>query len=157
MSTHLPPSPLVLCCDVDGVLNTRPDSLDEDKLHRLRAILENTRARLVISSTWRKTERQRQRLLALRQSHGIAIRDWTPNTDRLDPVSRLWVSDSRAQEISAWLTHNVPSGTPYLVLDDDRTLIDSPHRPHLILTDADQGLTAQQTFAICKRFTAPTR
>ena len=55
----------VLFLDVDGVLNRCGKSaqgLEEDKVALLKQIVAATGCRIVLSSTWRKTQHQRERI-----------------------------------------------------------------------------------------------
>jgi hypothetical protein len=137
----------VIFLDIDGVLNNaacfltgpgglraRPDPLCIQALNR---ILRATRAKIVISSAWRKhlTEHQLAALLAKWKVAG-----------RLIGTTPWVICAPRGAEIRAWLEQH-PRVRQFVILDDDADMEDL--HPHLVLTRFARGLTeAQATRAI---------
>lgn len=142
----------VLFLDVDGVLNedttpTRTKSrvifIDEEKLMRLKRIVDATGAKIVLSSTWRYDRddpRYNADFLELQEAFhnvGLDFYDFTP----IDAIGIR-----RGMEIKAWLGLH-PEVERYIILDD--ALFDYEARgllPHLVKTEfCDGGLTEELT------------
>lgn len=107
------------------MLNTRPGSLDTDKLDLVRLLISETGCRIVLSSSWRLVERQRTRICA-------ELPLW-----RVTPEIGAW---NRGDEVRAFLAAN-PAIQRFAVLDD------YPDgwgelAAHLVLCDPAQGVTA---------------
>jgi hypothetical protein len=117
-------SPPLLFLDVDGVLNTRPGSLDRDKLDLVRWIVAQTGCRIVLSSSWRLVERQRARICA-------ELPIW-----RVTPEIGTW---ERGKEVRAFLDGN-PEVQRFAILDDYAHGWEHSIRPYLVLTDGRVGL-----------------
>ena len=133
---------LTLFLDVDGVLNRvghHPKGLESDKVEQLRWVVSATGCRLVISSTWRKTEHQRQRLMAMAEEIGAEIIGWTPVLEQKGAT--LWQAAPRWQEIAAWLKEH-PEVTNYVILDDERLCAPLAMAGRVVQTDSYTGLTA---------------
>lgn len=138
----------VIFLDIDGVLNedttpTRTKSrvifIDQDKLLRLKRIVEATQAKIVLSSTWRYDRddaRYNGDFLELQETFqkvGLDFYSYTP-----EDVLGI----RRGMEIKAWLGIH-PEVDRFIILDDE--LFDFEERgllPWLVKTDfADSGLT----------------
>ena len=138
----------VIFTDIDGVLNddttpTRTSSrvvfVDEEKLQRLKRIVDATQAKIVLSSTWRydrEDPKYNGDFLELQEAFknvGLEFYSYTP----LDPAG-----GRRGMEILAWLGMH-PGVSQYIILDDE--LYDFEERgllPRLVKTEfADGGLT----------------
>lgn len=118
----------ILFLDVDGVLNTRPGSLDSDKLDLVRWIVTQTGCRIVLSSSWRLVERQRARICA-------ELPIW-----RVTPEIGTW---ERGNEVRAFLGLYAGNYQSFAILDD------YPDgwgwlEPFLVLTDERVGLTPEK-------------
>lgn len=130
----------ILFLDVDGVLNRCGASghgLESDKISILKTIIDATGCEIVLSSTWRKSKEQRQRLHKVLESDGIKWNgDRTPVFER--KVGFLWEADGRGKEIQSWLTDNAPNAT-FVILDDASDM--GALLPHLVRTYSFEGLT----------------
>jgi hypothetical protein len=142
-----------LVLDVDGVLNRCGKSaqgLEHEQCELLREIIKTTGCHVVVSSTWRKTEWQRERLIKLLLGMGATIAGWTPILDFKANEDSLVVSAvPKDQEITAWLKDH-PEVTRYVVLDDDigpGSLVDG----HLVQTQSFVGLTRELADECIKR------
>lgn len=143
----------VIFCDVDGVLNedttpTRTESrfvfIDQDKLLRLKRIVNATGAKIVLSSTWRYDRNDPEynsdflELQAAFHNVGLEFFDYTP-------VDVIGIR--RGMEIKAWLGVHKGEVDRFVILDDE--LWDFEERgllPRLIKTDfAYGGLTDELT------------
>ena len=141
----------VIFLDIDGVLNedttpTRTKSrvvfIDEEKLLRLKRIVDTTNAKIVLSSTWRydrEDPRYNGDFLELQEAFqkvGLEFHSYTP----VDAVGIR-----RGMEIKAWLGLHRSEVERFIILDDD--LFDFEERgllPHLIKTEfGDGGLTEE--------------
>lgn len=140
----------VIMTDIDGVLNedttpTRTKSraifIDEEKLLRLKRIVDATGAKIVLSSTWRydrNDSRYNADFLELQEAFhkvGLAFYSFTPEDA---------IGIRRGMEIKAWLGMH-PEVTDYIILDDE--LWDFEERgllPRLVKTVFwDGGLTEE--------------
>lgn len=138
----------VIFTDIDGVLNedttpTRTKSrvifIDQEKLLRLKRIVEATGAKIVLSSTWRYDRddtRYNGDFLELQEAfHNVGLTFYS-----FTPVDAIGIR--RGMEIKAWLGMH-PEVDRYIILDDE--LFDFEERgllPRLIKTEfGDGGLT----------------
>ena len=125
------PVPIVFF-DVDGVLHSadaEPDSyLGMVHLERLRRIVVETRARLVLSSTWRLTSGCVQELHVALQRAGLP--------PPVGATADLW-PQGRAHEISEWVASH---GFEQWVAIDDLPLPDLLEE-HVVTTDGAVGLS----------------
>ena len=103
----------VLFLDVDGVLNN-PEILEKnglgigpDHLTELKRIINETGAKIVLSSTWRLMHHTRVIILPALQSIGADVIGMTPNHKNLP----------RSEEILTWLENNPECH--FAILDDD--------------------------------------
>lgn len=121
----------VIFLDIDGVLNSidttlafygqlspaREDKLDPMSVGLLKKLCDNTSARIVISSTWRKLY-SREEFLDIFKSYGwhdFPFEDVTDNNNSC--------RQTRGHEIQRWLDAN---GNPeYIILDDDSDMLES--------------------------------
>lgn len=139
----------IIFTDIDGVLNedttpTRTKSrvifIDEEKLLRLKRIVDATGAKIVLSSTWRydrEDPKYNGDFLELREAFhnvGLDFYDFTP-------VDAIGVR--RGMEIRAWLGLHRGEVDRFIILDDE--LFDFEERgllPRLVKTEfGDGGLT----------------
>lgn len=136
LGTACPTIRRVLFLDVDGVLNTRVGSLDEDKLVWLQCLLLMTRAVLVVSSSWRTVPDQYERLVGTLARRGLHPVSCTP--DLTIKKGDLHLSKDRWQEIEAWLQEN-PQVDQFVILDDLPWM--GPLSQHHIKVNPEIGLT----------------
>lgn len=135
----------ILFLDVDGVLNTRPGSLDEDKLGLLKGILDQTGARVVVSSSWRKYTHMMDRLYAIDWLEEDII-GMTP--DLAMEINGFWHSPRRAEEIKDWLDGY--KEVTYAILDDwPMQELSNRH----VQTDMNVGLTKELADIVVKLLT----
>jgi hypothetical protein len=122
----------VIFLDIDGVLNLIPQGYDKyggifhiGFVDNLKTIIDQTDAKIVISSTWRLSGLQTMKDMWLFRNLPGEVIDITPsgyfNVD-------LGVSDddyvTRGHEIRYWLK-NHPEVSNYVILDDDTDFLDS--------------------------------
>mgnify|MGYP003378926671 FL=1 len=105
---------------------------DPECLERLQRLVEKTDARIVITSTWRKTEEGKRVLQNILEQYDLANRiiGYTPI-----------LNTKRGEEIKSFLeTLNVEAS--YIILDDDDDMEELT--PYLILTNMKTGLTEEK-------------
>lgn len=135
----------VLFLDVDGVLNNddwawemfnkykievyRNNILYQPHLVQLRRIINETGAKIVVSSSWRKIHSAYEDLKHWLQMYGMEVYGETP-----------YVGGIRGDDIEAWLKeHN--DVEEYAILDDDTDM--GEHYGHLVNTFYMEGLTPE--------------
>lgn len=135
----------VIFLDVDGVLNNgtwaqrmykeegvrvyAEDLLEDRALRLLKLLVDETGARIVISSAWRRIPTAYDNLITQLHHHGIEVADQTP-----------YVGSERGDDITAWFSRH-PNTERYVILDDDSDMGD--HMEHLVKTDFNTGLTRE--------------
>lgn len=137
----------VLFLDVDGVLNTRPGSLDEDKLELLRHLIVMSGASVVVSSSWRTVPEQYERLLKALAGIGVVPIGCTP--DLTIEKAGIFLSKDRWQEIQAWLDAH-PTVDQWVILDD--CLYMGPLASWHVRTILEWGLTGENVTAAAEDF-----
>lgn len=164
--------PRVIFLDVDGVLN-HLKAFEEQKgcgaevicpaaLEMLRQLVYFSRAKVVLSSTWRKG-REPNRLVECLRKHGVLdeahddwkTKDWVCKPQRILPPDVQPPSSAeygcRGDEIAEWLSRH-PEVTQYVILDDDGDMLDE-QRPFFVQTDFRAGgLTKERAEAAMKIF-----
>jgi hypothetical protein len=97
--------------DCDGVINkSGSDPIDDGLMDNLSRIVEETGAKIVISSTWRLYQDFHNGIRLALQERGIDVVGATPE-----------IHDAqRHEEISQWLEATNPSEFKYAVIDDNR-------------------------------------
>lgn len=134
----------VIFLDIDGVLNNRKSmnaafnhavfptgnnmchTVDPDCVARLKKLVSNTGASIVVSSTWR-----------LFMDEVYRAFKWC-KWDDVPIIGKTAKFGARGAEIDAWLEHN-PEVTQYVILDDDS--FDIHQKTHFVKTMHEFGLT----------------
>ena len=119
----------IIFLDIDGVLNSRAydrrrnwneqTNIDETRIPLVKAIVEATDAKIVLSSTWRtdwdrdpnKCEEDGRYINRVFGKCGLKIYDKTPD---------LGMSALRRDEIKKWLSDSEEPVEAYVILDDYR-------------------------------------
>lgn len=133
----------IIFLDIDGVLNSdkfyeRCTSkgmiwverrIDPDAVKRLKIIVDETNAEIVVTSTWRRVSDDMSLLERHLRAQQLQVFDKTP-----------MLYKSRGDEISAWFKIK-PSfrDANYVILDDDADM--TIHIDHLVQTNYKTGLT----------------
>ena len=117
----------VIFLDIDGVLNSREydrkrywetmTDIDESRLPLVKEIVENTGAKIVLSSTWRvhwnknrtDCDEDGRYIADIFERHGLQIYDKTPD---------LGLTASRRNEIAKWLSAGAEPIENFVILDD---------------------------------------
>jgi len=145
------PEPMkVVFLDVDGVLNPLPLPLevngkrlttalyiDQSMVSNLRILIEDSEAKIVVSSTWKRQAGAMQCLRRELKAQDMKIFGKTPDFSR----DRL----TRATEIRKWLKKH-PEVTHWVALDDRKLdIFDDVEfmKGHFVRTDPKVGLTQE--------------
>lgn len=135
----------ILFLDVDGVLNCeKTERITKNgylfvggrKLKRLKHILDETGAKVVLSSDWRYNRDEpgmNSDFLEFRNElhrYRIEICDYTPEL--------MW--SNRGKEIELYLKKH-PGIKNYVILDDSKEV--DPENPHFVKTEMKHGLTKE--------------
>lgn len=142
----------VIFLDIDGVLNAEgsPGGLQSDKVMRLKRIIEETGAEIVLSSTWRTEPDLVHRVEVMLDKIGGRLLDQTP------VIGDHCFATARGQEIKAWLDDpDKPLPETFVILDDDPDM--SLLGGHLVLTETHEGLTDAQAEEVIRRFSTGQR
>ena len=142
----------VIFLDIDGVLNCDSttnklfdyDFVDEDKIMRLKSIIDQTGAKVVLDSTWRDgwyhwdkgyTTQACEMYIELERElmrHGISLMDKTPMFKGGMSV--------RGQEIKYWMEHQDKEIESFVILEDWENLW--PYNDdNIVWIDGEVGLT----------------
>lgn len=126
--------------DIDGVLNsyaTRPPEkpsglfgMHKELVDRLNEITKHTEALVVVSSTWRISERWRKTM----KENGIK------RVLARTPVMR---GEIRGKEIEAFLRGHFPKPENYVILDDDSDFLPDQMPHHFKTSIFEGGLTQE--------------
>lgn len=135
----------IIFLDVDGVLNNGvwaekmlkeegvhvycDDILEDRALRLLKLLVEQTGARIIVSSAWRQIPDSYLNLRASLASYGLKVSGETP-----------YVGGIRGDDITAWFKRN-PGVYKYVILDDDSDM--GVHAEHLFQTNFYTGLTRE--------------
>lgn len=127
--------------DVDGVLNNfqwanqmakegvqvyRDDLLFEPSILLLKKLVDETGARIVLSSAWRRIPSARNNLIRTLERYNLFMCSETPYTGSV-----------RGYDIQAWFNRN-PGDYSYVILDDECDML-SDQESHLVQTDFYSG------------------
>jgi hypothetical protein len=125
----------IIFLDIDGVLNTHKsigrfgfDFIDHILVALVARIVQETQAKVVLSSTWRIDKKDRELALRALQEQDLEIHDFTP----------VLVGEDRHVEIQAWLDKNQVER--FAILDDDP---DAKIEGNFFRTDESLGLTVE--------------
>lgn len=124
----------VIFLDIDGVLNVIPEDRDEfgavfqaPFVDNLKMIIEQTNAKIVISSSWRHSGKSVMLEMWLKRQLPGEVIDITPNF--------MKVSAIRGEEIADWLHNNWVDA--YVILDDDDDML--PEQLRFFVQTAGHG------------------
>jgi hypothetical protein len=136
----------IIFLDIDGVLNVYCQDRDEYgcTFHKhfednLKWIIEQTNAKIVISSTWRTNGLERLQNMWIVRSLAGEIIDITPPTSHIVKIGICEFYDEvcRGHEIQQWLDENKYVGT-YCIIDDDNDMLES-HKNNFVKTSGNMS------------------
>lgn len=136
----------VLFLDIDGVLNSNGtirafgfDFIDPHLVDLVGVIVDQTDAKIVLSSTWRLSPEDKKLVEDALTRAGLSLMDCTPNLCG----NGKWVS--RSEEIKKWLSENPVD--KFAILDDFE---DAEIPGSFFKTDDDVGLTKAIALEVIK-------
>jgi predicted nucleic acid-binding protein len=152
----------IIFLDFDGVIRTYRsikgkafEGVDTECVEELNRIIATTKAKIVISSSWRgKFIAPMQKLL---NSWGVKgkVVGVTPRLERFNGT--IHTSATRGTEIQQWLDEHTETEA-YVIIDDDTDMLDS-QLDRFVLTDFQVGLTrdlAEKAIALFQNKIAPS-
>lgn len=106
----------IIFLDVDGVLNSEEDQFDwnlqtDYHFELLKDLVDKTQAKIVLSSSWRKSEKNLKILQSRLKNFNLYIYDTTPY------ISNPCIK--RGDEIRQWITSQKESIESFVILDDE--------------------------------------
>ena len=148
----------ILFLDIDGVLNSEQSAarfhsymkLDPRCIGLLNDVMEQTKAMIVVSSTWRvnfcpTVEAMRNVLVKNGFTHPHRIIDLTPVVS---------MARNRGQEIEKWLKDNCDKQIERFVIVDDDVFDLIRYKDHIVKTDMEhEGLQQPHADIIIERLT----
>ena len=152
----------VVFLDIDGVLNCNSttnrvlgyDFVDDDKVDRLKHIIDETGAKVVLSSTWREGwydfDNGRAETISADLFVALERRLLESGIEMIDktPMFRGHLS-VRGQEIKHWIEHCDEDIEAFVILEDWESL--APYNDdNIVWTDDYDGLTDQDAEAAIK-------
>lgn len=129
----------VIFLDIDGVLNIMCDEQDEfgHLFHKqfeenLKDVIDNTGAKIVISSTWRRSGLKAMKAMWFKRDLAGEVIDVTPDCAQLKTFGTLeyYEAKERGYEIQEWLDSH-SEVTNYVIFDDDNDMLES-QRPNFV-------------------------
>ena len=141
----------VIFLDIDGVLNSSQTKPEGEHVYGIHAILverflkvvDITGAIIVLSSSWRNYEKDRQEI----REAGIAFVDITPSMPKLGGAEAC----ERGYEIQDWLDRH-PEVQKYAIIDDDNDMLPSQQANYFKTSMFLGGLTESVCDDIIKHF-----
>lgn len=153
----------IIFLDFDGVLNTEHNQnmllykgkvwkdkhgafFDPKAAAELNRIIEETKADIVIESSWKYLGLEAMRQMWRDRNMPGNVIDVTPssasnnwllnaNLDEMDPAHTQW----KGVEIASWIAENLHDEDRYVIIDDEYVILDS-QLPHFILTNPYDGI-----------------
>jgi hypothetical protein len=157
----------ILFLDLDGVLNrtaTAPQiNLEQDKVNRLRDVLADTNAEVVLSTYWRCFEDYVAYALGRMGAQGERVVGRTPGEPHLmDSVAHdANVSSSRIEEVRSYLStrfgEDEAAWPRFAIVDDKQVVPEDGHAwsDRFVKTTHDAGLTDERAEALRAALRAP--
>jgi len=141
----------IIFLDVDGVLNTPKllkrfgfDFIDPILVALVARIVKETEAKIVLSSTWRIEEKNKEMVRVALAEHGLEIFDCTPVITKSFSEGG-WTR--RHEEIQSWIDQNTV--TKFAIIDD---FDDANIEGSFFQTDENIGLTVSIAENIIRHF-----
>lgn len=146
----------VIFLDIDGVLNSWSTGykITTEKLQLLNNLIEQTGAKIVISSSWRIGSKDVKDFLDKNFSKCTFRLDNFKDVANQEYITNIFYNDniigltdtfgpSRGDEIKRWLDNHSDDVESYVILDDDTDMLDE-QLEHLVQTDTYYGITDRE-------------
>lgn len=144
----------IVFLDIDGVLNRTKHAkhirFEEDLVERLKRIVDQTNAQIVISSFWRHFH---EYIAYVLDRYGIAasrVVGATPGLGHHKDSKMIDRSSDdikeytcRSQEIKVWLAKHAPENANYVILDDRPSAADGTQLERFVFCKTELGLTEE--------------
>lgn len=130
----------IIFLDVDGVLNSELDSFDwyvqtDYHFELLKSLVDKTQAKIVLSSSWRKSKDSLETIKSRLQDFGIDVYDVTPSINSPD--------SKRGDEIRQWIDMQQDTSiTSFVIIDDNSDMCEYTNT-NLVQTDIKIGFQKQ--------------
>lgn len=158
----------IIFLDIDGVLNSWASyyKITTEKLQLLNKLIEDTGAKIVISSSWRVGSKDVKDFLDKNFSNRTFRLDNFKDATNRECIENIFYNDniidltdtfgpSRGDEIKRWLDNHFDEVESYVILDDDTDMLDE-QLEHLVQTDTYYGITNREvhlaTLILCNQF-----
>lgn len=122
----------VIFLDIDGILNVYPQGRDKygalfhpEFENNLKNIVEQTGAKIVISSTWRMAGLEVMKQMWKDRNLAGEVIDITPRMFIYNEFDEYQGQEKRGTEIERWIKDN-PKVIKYIIIDDDTDML--PHQ-----------------------------
>lgn len=142
----------IIFLDIDGVLNSWSTvyKITTKKLQLLNDLIEQTGAKIVISSSWRIGSNDVKEFLDKNFAKNRNFRLDNPNQELIDNIfykNTIGLTDTfgpnRGAEIKRWLDIYCDDVESYVIFDDDTDMLDE-QLEHLVQTDTYYGITDRE-------------
>lgn len=142
----------IIFLDIDGVLNSWASfyKITTEKLQLLNDLIEQTGAKIVISSSWRIGSKDVKDFLDKNFSNKRTFRLDNPNQELIDNIfynNTIGLTDTfgpnRGDEIKRWLDIYSDDVESYVIFDDDSDMLDE-QLEHFVQTDTYYGITDRE-------------
>lgn len=157
----------IIFLDIDGVLNSWSTGykITTEKLQLLNDLIEQTGAKIVISSSWRIGSKDVKEFLEKNFKKSKFRLDSFKDVTNQECISNIFYNSTidltdtfgplRGDEIKRWLDNHADEVESYVILDDDSDMLDE-QLEHLVQTDTYFGLTDREvhlaTLILTKQF-----
>lgn len=158
----------IIFLDIDGVLNSWASfyRITTEKLQLLNDLIEQTGAKIVISSSWRIGSKDvndfidknfDNRKFRLDNFKDVLNKELIDNIFYNNNIIGLTdtFGPTRGDEIKRWLDNHVDEVESYVIFDDDTDMLDE-QLEHLVQTDTYYGITNREvhlaSLILCNQF-----
>jgi len=146
----------VLFLDIDGVVLSGRELwasgnnryLPPAKIALVREVCDRTGCKIVVSSTWRRSDETRPML----QHAGLVLHDDWRTDWRNDYVGSIIIGQRRGVEIFRWLARH--PGTAYAIVDDDSDMLPE-QMPYFVQTQYDDGIEREHVERLVTTLSRP--
>lgn len=146
----------IIFLDIDGVLNSWASfyKITTEKLQLLNSLIEQTGAKIVISSSWRIGSEDVKDFIEKNFKKSNFRLDNFKDVTNHECIENIFYNDniigltdtfgpSRGDEIKRWLDNHSDDVESYVIFDDDTDMLDE-QLEHLVQTDTYYGITDRE-------------